>query len=125
MSVHRARLCMGVAAMLLALTGCRGSFSVQAGSAEGTPSTAAPGTAVARSQVSFGADSALGAAILLGIIAAGGMRPDSGPAGRGTTRMEDVPASGTGRHELDPSRSIRVQDCSQPVNPEGGNLICR
>lgn len=125
MSAHRARLCMGAAAMVLALTGCRGSFSVQAGGGAGTPSQAAPGTAVTRSQVSFGADSALGAAILLGIIAADGMRANQGSDGRGTTRIEDVPSSDMGRRELDPSRSIRVQDCSRPVNAEGGNLICR
>ena len=125
MSARGTCFCIGAAATLLALTGCRGSFLVQAGGGASAPSQAAPGTTVTRSQVSLGADSALGAAILLGIIAAVGVRADRGSAGGGTTRIDDVPASGTGRHELDPSRSIRVQDCSRPVDMTGGNLVCR
>lgn len=131
MSARRTPWCAGagiataIAIALLALAGCRGSFSVQAGSGTRAPAQAAPGTTVTRSQVSFGADSALGAAILLGIIAADGVRAGEGPPGRATTRIEDIPSSGAGRRELDPSRSIRVQDCSRPVDLEGGNLVCR
>lgn len=125
MSARRPRWYAGAAILLLALAGYRGSFWVQAGSGPGAPAQAAPGTTVTRSQVSFGADSALGAAILLGIIAADGVRAGEGPAGRGTTRIDDVPSSGGARHEMDSSRSIRVQDCSQPVELQGGNLMCR
>ena len=119
----RWQVAAGVA--LLLLTGCHSNFSVQAGGGTIASSQAAPGTSVTRSQVSFSADSALGAAILIGIMAADGLRADQASPGRGTTRIEDVPSSGTGRRELDPSRSIRVQDCSQPVDLQGGNLVCR
>ena len=125
MSARGTRLFVGAAATMFALTGCRGSFLVQAGGGASAPSQAAPGTMVTRSQVSLGADSALGAVILLGIIAADGVHADRGSVGGGTSRIEDVPLSGTGRHELDPSRSIRVQDCSRPVDLAGGNLVCR
>jgi hypothetical protein len=125
MSARGTRLFVGAAATMLALTGCRGSFLVQAGGGASAPSQAAPGTTVTRSQVSLSADSALGAVILLGIIAADGVRADRGSAGGGTSRNDDVPSGGTGRHELDPSRSIRVQDCSRPVDLAGGNLVCR
>ena len=125
MSARGTRLFVGAAATMLALTGCRGSFLVQAGGGASAPSQAAPGTTVTRSQVSLGADSVLGAVILLGIIAADGVHANRGSAGGGIARIEDVLSSGTGRHELDPSRSIRVQDCSRPVDLAGGNLVCR
>ena len=125
MSARGTRSFVGAAATMLALTGCRGSFLVQAGGGASAPSQASPGTTVTRSQVSLGVDSALGAVILLGIIAADSVHADRGSAGGGTARIEDVPSSGTGRHELDPSRSIRVQDCSRPVDLAGGNLVCR
>jgi len=31
----------------------------------------------------------------------------------------------TGAPDLDPTRVINVQDCTHPVDPEAGNLMCR
>jgi hypothetical protein len=30
-----------------------------------------------------------------------------------------------GAPEPDPTRAINVQDCTQPIDPEAGNLMCR
>jgi hypothetical protein len=110
-------------ALLVALGGCRGSFSVQAGSGAITSSQA--GATVTRSQINLNTDSALGAAILLGIIASDGLRIEQGAEGPGNRRFNDMPSSGSTSLPLDPNRKIRVQDCSKPVDLDGGNLICR
>ena len=112
-------------ALLVALGGCRGSFSVQAGSGAAVPSQAGAGATVTQSQINLNTDSALGAAILLGIIASDGLRIEQGAEGPGNRRFNDMPASGSTPLPLDPNRRVRVQDCSQPVDLDGGNLICR
>jgi hypothetical protein len=38
-----------------------------------------------------------------------------GPDGKQQVRAPDP----------DPTRTINVQDCTQPVDPEAGNLMCR
>ena len=108
-------LCLAV----LVSSGCRGSFSVNAGSSLVAPAQATPGTSVSNSQINVSADSALGAAILLGIIAADGLqRGAAGGGGSVPPAYERVPAA-------DPSRRINAQDCSRPVDYAAGNLVCR
>jgi hypothetical protein len=62
--------------------------------------------------------SRLGAAVIVGIVAADGFRyyrvePDGSrtPIGRAP--------------EPDPARRVNVQDCTRPVDPAAGNLLCK
>jgi uncharacterized protein YceK len=101
-----------VAAFALVLSGCSMSYSAR----WGTNGTMATQTSSA--QVSVSTSSSLGAAILVGIMLADGyyyymLAPD------GTkTPVYSVP-------EPDPTRKINAQDCTRPVDPEAGNLVCR
>jgi hypothetical protein len=74
----------------------------------------APGTT--SSQVSVASGSPLGNAIIVGVMLADGMRYYRlGPDGRTPVRAP----------EPDPSRKINIQDCTRPVDPNAGNLLCR
>lgn len=69
------------------------------------------------SQVSVSSGSALGNAIIIGIMLSDGIHYYRvGPDGR--TPLFGAPP-------LDPARRINVQDCTQPIDPEAGNLYCR
>ena len=64
-----------------------------------------------------GCGAPVGTAIVVGVMAADaahyyGIGPD------GKTPMARAPAP-------DPTRSVNAQDCTQPVDPEAGNLMCR
>jgi hypothetical protein len=104
------RSCLAVSAAFAAclavpLAGCTARYrseSVQAGGS-------------ARLDVSTG--SRLGAAIIVGVVAADGFRYYAiGPDGSKTP---------VGAPDPDPTRRINIQDCTQPVDPAAGNLLCR
>jgi len=95
----------------LALSGCAARYSVQSGSAGGVQTT------TTGAQVNIASGSALGTAIIVGVVLADGMRYYRlGPDGR--TPLGRAP-------EPDPTRRINLQDCTRPFDPEAGNLMCR
>jgi len=75
----------------------------------------APGSTTT-SQVSVTSGSPLGNAIIVGVMVADGMRYYRlGPDGKTSVRAP----------EPDPTRKINIQDCTRPVDPSAGNLLCR
>ena len=111
--MKRAVLCV-----CMALAGCHAGYAYRY---QGVQGAIAPG-GYARSsavdlKVSLPRDSVAGA-ILVGVLLADGMRyylrlPDG-------TRMPYY-----GVPDADPARRINVQDCTQPIDLEAGNLMCR
>lgn len=102
-----------VAVICVALGGCHASVGYQ----WGMPSGSHTQTSVVDLRVGGEVNSTLGA-ILIGILVADGVRyywrlPD------GSRR----PYYGT--PEADLARSVNVQDCTRPVNPAAGNLMCQ
>jgi hypothetical protein len=60
--------------------------------------------------------SPLATTVVVGVMAADAIHYYSiGPDGKQQVRAPDP----------DPTRTINVQDCTQPVDPEAGNLMCR
>ena len=58
----------------------------------------------------------VGTAIVVGVMAADTVRYYSvGPDGKHPARAP----------EPDPTRAINAQDCTRPVDPDAGNLMCR
>ena len=86
------------------LSGCAARYSSRADPMGGT------------SQVSVSSGSPLGNAIIVGVMLADGVHYYRlGPDGKTAIRPPD----------LDPTRKINVQDCTRPVDPYAGNLLCR
>lgn len=97
----------------MALAGCHASYGYQWGMPGGSYSQAT----AADMRVTVPAEGIAGA-ILIGVLVADGVRyylrlPDG-------TRMPYY-----GVPELDPARRINVQDCTRPIDPGAGNLMCR
>jgi len=84
----------------LALPGCTVHYSSRTESAGGSV------------QVNASSGSPLGNAILLGVMAADGVEY----FGAGSAAKAPP---------FDPSRKINAQDCTRPVDPLAGNLLCR
>jgi hypothetical protein len=93
---------LGCVAAAAVLSGCTVRYS------SGTHS---PGGATT-SQVSVSSGTPLGNAIIIGIMLADGMR---------YFRLDQ----NGGALEADPTRAINIQDCTRPVDPSAGNLLCR
>jgi hypothetical protein len=72
--------------------------------------------------VSYRADAptraVVGAAVIVGIVAADGFRYYRVEPDGSRTPIGYVPPA-------DPARRINVQDCTRPIDPEAGNLLCR
>jgi len=105
------KILLACLAAVLALPGCAARYSMQANSATGAQTT------TTGAQVNVSTGSSLGTAIIVGIMFADGYRyyrlePD------GTKTPVSAP-------EPDPSRRINAQDCTRPVDPGAGNLLCR
>src|SRR5262245_6080561 len=99
----RASLCI-VILTALASTGC----AVRIASNTGSSSTTASGRVTTTSP--------LATTVVVGVMAAGAIQYYTlGPDGKQPTSAP----------EPDPTRIINVQDCTQPVDPEAGNLMCR
>ena len=70
----------------------------------------------ATSRVSMASGSPLGNAIIVGVMLADGVHYYLlGPDGKTSVRAP----------EPDPARKINIQDCTRPVDPDAGNLLCR
>ena len=90
----------------LAAPGCAVRYSSMAGSS-GSGASA---------QVRLSSGSALGNAIIVGIVVGDAIQYYRfGPDGRTAVRAP----------ELDPDRKVNAQDCTRPVDPSAGNLMCR
>lgn len=95
----------GCIVFAVALPGCTARYSVQGSSGSSTAS-----------QASVASGSPLGNAIIVGAMLADGVRYYRlGPEGKMPARAP----------EADPTRKINVQDCTRPVDPAAGNLLCR
>ena len=91
---------------VLAAPGCAVRYSSMANSSGSSTS----------SQVSVSSGSALGNAIIVGVMLGDAVHYYRlGPDGKTAVRAP----------EPDPSRKINVQDCTRPVDPSAGNLMCR
>ena len=113
MDSGRAVLISAVASLVstLALGGCYARY-------RGDNVVASGGT-VAATHVDVSTGSRLGAAVIVGIVAAGGYRyyriePDGSKTPLGTAAPDP-----------DPDRRVDVQDCTRPRGPSTGNLMCR
>jgi len=90
----------------LALSGCAVRYTARADSTGSTTS----------SQASVSTGSPLGTAIIIGVMAADAVHYyGPGPDGKTAVRAP----------EPDPTRRINAQDCTRPVDPYAGNLLCR
>jgi len=99
----------GCIIVVLALAGCTFRYSAQERSS-------GPGGSSTTSQVNVSSGSPLGNAIIVGAMVADGMRYYRlGPDGKTSVRAP----------EPDPDRKINNQDCTRPVDPNSGNLLCR
>jgi len=91
----------------VALAGCAVRYSV---------GERAPAQVVTTSQASVASGSPLGNAIVVGVMVADGVHYYRfGPDGKTSVRAP----------EPDPTRKINIQDCTRPVDPDAGNLLCR
>jgi len=92
----------------VALAGCTVRYSArERASALGSATT---------SQVSVASGSPLGNAIIVGVMLADGVHYYRlGPDGKTSVRAP----------EPDPTRKTNIQDCTRPVDPNAGNLLCR
>ena len=92
----------------MAMAGCTVRYTAEAHSSGSGSATA--------SQVSVSSGSPLGNAIIVGVMLADGVRYFRlGPTGTTPIRAP----------QPDPTRTINVQDCTRPVDPSAGNLLCR
>ena len=74
-------------------------------------------TTTTAASVNVATTSPVATAIVVGVMAAGAVHYYTvGPDGK--QPMYGAP-------ELDPARKINTQDCTQPVDPDAGNLMCR
>jgi hypothetical protein len=99
----------GAAWLALSICGCAAqrSQTAQASGGTGFPT-----------QLEVSSSSRLGAAIIIGIMAADGFRYYRVEPDGSKTPLGYAP-------EPDPTRRINVQDCTRPVDPAAGNLMCR
>src|SRR3954463_3497040 len=103
----------------LSLTACSHSL-IRIDTSSTRVSSVSPGMSVSTAGIRASTDSRLGAAIIVAVMLADGLRyfrldPD------GTRTPVDA---ATAQH-LGVARQVSVQDCSQPVDLSAGNLICR
>jgi hypothetical protein len=98
----------GCILVAVALAGCTVRYSAQ------ERASGLGGTATSQGTVSGG--SPLGNAIIVGVMLADGVHYYRlGPDGKTSVRAP----------EPDPTRRINAQDCTRPVDPYAGNLLCR
>ena len=93
---------------LAAIPGCTARYAAEARSSGSVSATT--------SQVSVSSGSPLGSAIIIGVMLADGVEYFRfGPTGTTSIRAP----------QPDPMRAINAQDCTRPVDPSAGNLLCR
>ena len=102
------RILAGCIIAAVALPGCAVRYAAEARSSGSGSATT--------SQASVASGSPLGNAIIVGVMLADGVHYYRlGPDGKTSVRAP----------EPDPTRTINAQDCTRPVNPYAGNLLCR
>jgi hypothetical protein len=102
------RLMLACLVALTAMPGCTVRYAAEARSS-------GSGGAVT-SQVSVSSGSPLGNAIIIGVMLADSVQYFRlGPAGTTPIRAP----------QPDPTRTINAQDCTRPIDPSAGNLLCR
>jgi hypothetical protein len=102
------RLMLACIVALTAIPGCTVRYSAEErSSVSGTTTT---------SQVSVSSGSPLGNAIIIGIMLADGVR---------YFRLDPTGTTPIRAPQPDPTRAINAQDCTRPVDPFAGNLLCR
>jgi hypothetical protein len=100
------------------LAGCQ-SWSVGYGSGAATaPLAGIPAGSAYAAQGSVSITSGTVAGIAVAVMLAEGVRYYAGEADGSLSRRAHAP-------EPDPRRRISVQDCTQPIDLDGGNLSCR
>ena len=99
---------VGCIIVVVALAGCTVRYSAR-------ERASGPGSTTT-SQASAASGSPLGNAIIVGVMLADGVHYYRlGPDGKTSVRAP----------EPDPNRKINIQDCTRPVDPNAGNLLCR
>jgi hypothetical protein len=97
----------GCIVVAVALAGCAVRYSAR---------ERASGMGTTTSEASVASGSPLGNAIIIGVMLADGVHYYRlGPDGKMSVRAP----------EPDPTRRINIQDCTRPVDPNAGNLLCR
>ena len=91
-----------------AIPGCTVRYAAEARSSGSVSATT--------SQVSVSSGSPLGNAIIIGVMLADGVQYFR----LGSTGTTPVRAP-----QPDPTRAVNAQDCTRPVDPSAGNLLCR
>ena len=102
------------------LAGCQARINARAGT--DSVSSVPVGTTVSTSQVQLNTDSKLGAALIIGVMLADGIRyfrvdPDGTRTPLGAAGPSALGSAATPR--------VSVQDCTQPIDWQAGNLVCR
>lgn len=101
------RLMLACIVAIAAMPGCTVRYTAEARSGSGSATT---------SQVSVSSGSPLGNAIIIGVMLTDGVQYFRlGPTGTTPIRAP----------QPDPARAINAQDCTRPVDPSAGNLLCR
>lgn len=91
-----------------AMPGCTVRYTAEA-------RTSGSGSATT-SQVSVSSGSPLGNAIIIGVMLTDGVQ---------YFRLGSTGTTAIRAPQPDPSRAINAQDCTRPVDPSAGNLLCR
>jgi len=100
------RLMLACIVALTAMPGCTVRYTAEARSSGGATT----------SQVSVSSGSPLGNAIIIGVMLTDAVQYFRlGPTGTTPIRAP----------RPDPARAINAQDCTRPVDPSAGNLLCR
>ena len=102
------RLMLVCIVAMTAMPGCTVRYTAEARSSGSGSATS--------SQVSVSSGSPLGNAIIIGVMLTDGVRY----FGLGPTGTTPIRAP-----QPDPGRVINAQDCTRPVDPSAGNLLCR
>ena len=105
--------------LLAALTACTHSL-INIDTSSTRVSSVSPGMSVSTAGIRASTESRLGAAIIVVVMLADGLRyfrlePDG-------TR---TPVDATTAQRLGVQRQVSIQDCTQPMDLTAGNLICR
>ena len=118
MSHHAKGLALLLAAALAGCSSARINVNTDSRRVSAVPA----GTTVSGGRIQLSTDSRVGAAIIIAVLVADGLRyfrlePDG-------TRTPVDPRDYAGAASLAGPR-VSVQDCSRPIDVEAGNLVCR
>lgn len=114
-----------ICVMLGLLTGCYGR--INAGAGTGSVRSVPIGSTVSTSQVQLSSDTRLGAILIIGVMLADGIRYFRVSPDGARTPLEYLPPPGSDASAIAAALAprISVQDCTRPIDPGAGNLVCR